>query len=205
MSKSLYWVYDKTLADQYDPQQTILKSLLEKDLLDIVQLRAKGLGVVEFIRWAEPIVDILNEANIDVIINDFPEIMEELETIGVHVGQDDTTVEDIRKSFGRAYLVGATARSTEAAFKATQQGADYLGVGTIFDTTTKQGLTAKGPEFIQKIREVSPLPIYAIGGIDSSNAQQVKDAGADGVAVASNLFKAENPVTEANAIKAIFA
>lgn len=205
MSKTLYWVYDKALADQYDPQQDILKTLAEKELVDIVQLRAKGLDAVDFIRWAEPIVQLLNEFNTPIIINDYPEVMEELETMGVHVGQDDTTVEDIRKDFGRAYWVGATARSTEAAFKATQQGADYLGVGTIFDTNTKQGLTAKGPEFIQAIREVSPLPIYAIGGIDSSNAQLVKDAGADGVAVASNLFKAEDPIAEAEKIKAIFA
>lgn len=205
MSKSLYWVYDKALADQYDPQQTILKTLTQKGLLDIVQLRAKGLDTVDFIRWAEPIVQLLNEFDTPIIINDYPEVMEELETMGVHVGQDDTTVEDIRKDFGRAYWVGATARSTDAAFKATQEGADYLGVGTIFDTTTKQGLTAKGPEFIQAIRDVSPLPIYAIGGIDSTNAQQVKDAGADGVAVASNLFKAKDPIAEAEALKAIFA
>lgn len=205
MGKTLYWVYDKALAEQYDPTQNTLKALLEQDLLDIVQLRAKDTETIEFIRWAEPIVKLLDEHNIDVIINDYPEIMEELETIGVHVGQDDTTVADIRRDFGKAYLVGATARCTEAALAAQQQGADYLGVGTIFETTTKQGLSAKGPEFIQVIREVSTLPIYAIGGIDSSNAQIVKDAGADGVAVASNLFKSKDPIAEAKKIQEIFA
>ena len=188
MSQSVYWIYDHELAEKYDKDQDTFKELIESGFLALIQFRAKDLNLDEFSQWAKPLVTAANKAGVTTIINDIPQLAKDLGADGVHVGQQDMSVSHARALLGDSYIIGATARTEEQAIEATRQGADHLGIGTIFNTTTKQGLETRGPEFISKIQSLTDLPLYPIGGIDQTNIHLVKEAGADQAAVASCLF-----------------
>lgn len=204
-NSNIYWVYDKNLSDQYDPSLKILNKLISSGGIDIIQFRAKDLEYSSYCTWVEKLKAKVDFKNVLTFSNDHISAYKDLDLDGVHVGADDTPVNKARELLGVDCLIGATARTLERALLVDKQGADYLGVGTVFTTTTKQGLTAKGPNFIKDIQNKVKAPVFAIGGIDSQNALELMTVGINKVAVASNLLHTTDPLQELISLKKNFS
>ncbi|MGP4079866.1 thiamine phosphate synthase [Pseudalkalibacillus sp. R45] len=163
----------------------------------LFQFREKGEGALtgdakrEF---AMELHEICRKAGVPFIVNDDVALALEIGADGVHVGQEDETIEVVRKKIG-SKILGVSAHDVEEARDAVVKGADYIGVGPMFATKTKaDAREVRGPEMIERIREAGiTLPIVGIGGIQASNAGEVMSAGADGVSVISAISQAEDP------------
>ena len=190
----IYWVYDYDLQMKLDPDLVIFKSLMDSGDIDIVQFRAKGISLDDYLIWSESLLNKLGETDSIVVANDFCEAVDKLGLDGVHIGQSDMPLQEARELLGDK-IIGATARSFEAADNANEI-ADYIGAGTVFQTTTKEGLEPKGPSFIKEMKERVSIPVFPIGGIDSQNAVQLVESGIKKAAIASCLLKADDPQKE---------
>jgi thiamine-phosphate pyrophosphorylase len=197
----LYWVYDFDLAQKLDPHFAIFKSIMESDLVDIVQFRAKNLTLLAYQAWCEELLKNLPSTKTLRFSNDHASVLSELSLDGVHVGDEDMPVADAQKLYPN-HIIGATARSFERAKQAFADGAHYLGAGTVFETTTKQGLISKGVDFIVEMQQMVDIPVFAIGGIDSGNVEQLVEKGIRRVAVASSILKVKDPLEEVLLLKA---
>ena len=162
-----------------------------RDALDggvtIVQLREKKLSFEEFLDEAKEISKLTAARKVPLIINDNVEIAK-LCGAGVHVGQSDTSVREARKKLGGGAIIGASARCVEQALEAQAQGADYLGVGAVFGTNTKNDAKTISVDILKEICASVDIPVVAIGGVSENNIHLLKDSGISGVAVVSALF-----------------
>jgi thiamine-phosphate pyrophosphorylase len=122
------------------------------------------------------------------VVNDYPDIAAAADADGVHLGQDDLPVKEARKVVGPEAIIGVSTHSVAEAVNAEQAGADYVGVGPVFQTSTKDAGNPTGVELIRKVKDSIDIPVVAIGGIRSGNLRPVLDAGADAVAVASGIL-----------------
>lgn len=140
------------------------------------------------------------------LVNDDPNLALELDADGVHVGASDASVREARAILGPDKIVGATAGALARALRALEEGADYLGVGAIFDAApSKADAQTRGPAILRALREeplLHAFPIVAIGGIDTSNAGECFAAGADGVAMIRGLWHAKDPESTIAALRA---
>ncbi len=136
--------------------------------------------------------ELCDRYNVPLIINDNVDIAVKIGAAGVHVGQGDTPVEEVRRIAGDDIIVGVSARTVEQAKAAAAGGADYLGVGAVFGTTTKLDARPIERETLKAICDAVDIPIVAIGGVSKDNILQLKGTGVDGVAVVSAIFAAEN-------------
>lgn len=136
-----------------------------------------------------------HEYDVPFIVNDDLELALALEADGLHIGQEDGSVPEIRQRWGQSKLLGISAHNSEEAVEAVRQGADYLGVGPMYLTTTKPDIAVvQGPTVIRDIRSsLKDFPIVGIGGINASNAVPVLKAGADGIAVVSAISASSSP------------
>jgi thiamine-phosphate pyrophosphorylase len=164
--------------------------------VDMVQLREKELEAGDVLRLAEPIADACAGAGIPFIVNDRPDIALTLGRSGVHVGQDDLPPAAARRILGPDAIVGLSTHSTED-IDAVPSEVDYIAVGPVFETPTKPGRTAVGMELLVHAATVTPLPWFAIGGIDISNIAGVLGAGARRVVVVRALTQAKDPLAAA--------
>ncbi|MCG0278758.1 MAG: thiamine phosphate synthase [Thermanaeromonas sp.] len=159
----------------------------------IIQLREKNWPARKLVEVGREIRKLTKEAGAGFIVNDRLDIALALEADGVHIGQEDLPVDVARRLLGPGKILGVSVGSVEEAKEAVAQGADYLGVGSIFATASK---TDAGPpvgvELIRQIKKEVNVPVVGIGGINLSNAAQVIEAGADGVAVISAVVSAED-------------
>ncbi|QHE53509.1 thiamine phosphate synthase [Pontibacillus sp. HMF3514] len=137
------------------------------------------------------------------IVNDDVNLAIQLEADGVHIGQQDGLVQEVRSIIGSEKLLGVSAHNVKEAEKAIEEGADYIGVGPMFHTSTKKDTEqVRGPIVIREIRDVFPVfPIVGIGGISKKNAYDVVSSGANGVAVISAISQAENAVKASQELK----
>lgn len=188
-----YWIYDHELAERYDVDRKKLKKLAKE--LVLIQIRIKALKGPALKREAELIRDVIRESNpaCKIIMNDSAELCKELELDGVHLGQSDGSVPAARKILGPDSIIGLTVRSIEEAKEASIpmkcKVVQYIGVGTVYETTTKQGLEAKGLGFIEEILEMFPADaVYPIGGINEQNIGALYDIGIKHCALSSGLF-----------------
>lgn len=167
---------------------------------DIIQLRAKGAEMDAIIHAAKQILPLCKSAGIPFILNDFPELAVELGADGVHIGQDDGSIYDVRRSIGDEMLIGRSTHSLEQARNAMDDGADYIGFGPLFPTPTKAGRPAIGLEEVAKMEsEVGQyVPAFCIGGIKMENLTEVIEAGARRCVIVSQLLTAPD-VTKATA------
>jgi thiamine-phosphate pyrophosphorylase len=160
----------------------------------IIQLRTKKRATREFLQIGMKAVEFLRPRKIPLIINDRVDIALACEADGVHLGQEDMPLPFARKVLGKKKLVGITASTLPEAVTAENDGADYVGVGPIFQTSSKVDVPpVLGLDGVREIRAKIRLPILAIGGINIANAGQVMAAGANGVAVISAIASATNP------------
>lgn len=163
--------------------------------ITIFQFREKGSNAFkgeEKIEFAKSLQKICKEHGIPFIVNDDVDLAIQMEADGVHIGQEDESVELVRRRIGDKIL-GVSAHTMEEARKAIREGADYLGIGPIFPTTTKRDAKpVQGTAFLQSLRKNGiEIPLVGIGGINAQNARTVIQAGADGVAVITAISQAE--------------
>jgi len=161
----------------------------------LVQIRSKKTDTRTFLDTALALKKILISLNIPLIINDRVDIALACGAQGVHLGQKDLPLPYARKLLGKDKIIGITAPNKELAKKAESQGADYLGVGPVFHTESKQkSLKPLGLTKLSSIRKKIKIPILAIGGINSQNAAEVMSTGVDGIAVISAVMGSSDPV-----------
>ena len=158
----------------------------------MVQLRAKGLPDEELLALARSVKRITDQYNVPLIINDRADIAREIDAVGAHLGLSDGDLRAARALLGPGKLLGATARTMEQALAAEAAGADYLGSGAVFGTSTKADAVPMALGLFKEICTAVKIPVVAIGGIDRGNIEQLKGCGMAGFAVASGIFGAQD-------------
>lgn len=158
----------------------------------MVQFRDKELPDGPFFREAMKLRALTRKAGVLFVIDDRVDVALSVAADGVHLGEKDLPVEEAKKLVGSEMILGASARTPAAAQRAQEKGADYLGVGAIFPTGTKDDAVHVGIERLTQLRPLVHIPILAIGGITADNAAQAIRAGADGVAVINAVVGADD-------------
>ena len=196
---TLYLVTDST----YHTEESFLHTVEEACIggATIVQLREKGGSSRDYLNQALKVKEITDRYHIPLIIDDRIDIALACDAAGVHVGQSDLPVSYARRLLGPDKIVGATAKTVPQALEAYVQGADYLGVGAMFPTTTKVVTILTAPATLTEIRHTVPIPVVAIGGLNRGNMDILKDTAADSIAVVSAIMKAEDPRSAAEELK----
>src|SRR5438876_8564469 len=188
----LYGIIDLGYAEESDVAH-VAEQMIEGGV-DVVQLRGKGKSSNELTGYATRLHEITTRSSTPLIVNDHAEIANQVPVEGVHVGQDDDSIEVARRKAERAVLIGKSTHSLEQALAAQREGADYIGFGPIFATPTKPDYAPIGLAGIRRVHaEVSP-PIFCIVGINIDNLQSVIDAGAKRVVMVSALLNAHSIV-----------
>ncbi len=167
---------------------------------DAIQLREKGIPDGQLLALAAELRELTDETDRLLIINDRPDIAAIVGADGVHLGSEDVPLGEARRLLRPGAIIGRTVRSVEQATAAINSGPDYISIGPIFGTSTKEAGPPVGVEMFQKVAEAVPLPICCIGGITAKNVGELIAAGAKCVAVCSAICAAENPKTAAEAI-----
>lgn len=170
----------------------------------MVQYRDKQRSPDAQINLAHQIVLMCQEAGAVLLVNDDPELALACYAHGVHLGQKDVSVHDARRLLGADKLIGVSTRTVDQALKAEMAGADYIGVGSIFPTSTKHDAEQVGIETLRKVRMAVKIPLVAIGGIDAMNGAEAIAAGADAVAVISAIADDPNPALAARELSLLF-
>ena len=175
-----HWLGDETLYDQ-------VKKALDGGAT-FVQLREKNLDRADFLAEALEIQKLCREYGVPFVINDEVSIAKDIDADGVHVGQSDMEAMDVRKIFGPDKILGVSAQTVEQAMIAEKHGADYLGVGAVFATGSKDDADDVSHETLKAICEAVSIPVIAIGGITKDNIFELAGSGICGVAVISAIF-----------------
>jgi thiamine-phosphate pyrophosphorylase len=169
--------------------------------IDLIQLRAKGASLYQVTRFASELTAVTRPEEIPLIINDFPEVLRQVDADGCHIGQEDGTIIEARSRAGRDCIVGRSTHSLEQAQQAAAEGADYIGFGPIFPTGTKPGAEAIGLDLITAVQAAVSIPVFCIGGIKLGNLDQLKQAGARRVCIVSDLLLADDIEEHTRAVK----
>lgn len=157
-----------------------------------IQLREKTLDEETFLLEAKEIKSLCEAYHVPFVINDNVDIAKKINADGVHVGQDDMNVEDVRRILGEEKIIGVSASSVEEALCAEKGGADYLGVGAVFPTSSKDDASDVSFEILKEICEAVSIPVIAIGGISKENVHKLSGTGIVGIAVISAIFGKED-------------
>jgi thiamine-phosphate pyrophosphorylase len=195
----LYLVTDREVLKNKDLFTAVEEAI--KGGVTVVQLREKNLTSLEFYNTAVKIKEITDKYNVPLIINDRLDIAIAVDAAGLHVGQKDMPAEVARKLLGSNKILGVSAATLEEAKKAETDGADYIGVGAVFLTTTKNDARAVSVQLLKEIKQGVSIPVVAIGGINSGNAKLLKPANVDGIAVVSDILGKENVTLAAEVLK----
>ncbi len=183
----LYVITDRKLADRRSLEKLVSQAIAGG--ASCVQLRDKDSTPRETLVLGRELLKILRPLDIPLIINDRADVALALGADGVHLGRDDLPVDEARRIFGKDFIIGATASTPEEVLQAQKDGADYIGLGAIYPTSTKPDHSPViGLEGIKKARAASDIPIVATAGISVENAADVIASGADGIAVVSAVF-----------------
>lgn len=165
--------------------------------VDWFQLRDKTADGRQLLEYARAAQCVLAPSGSKLIINDRVDVAMACNAAGVHLGQEDMPLADARRLMGHSMLIGVSTHSVEQALTAEQAGADYIGCGPTFPSTTKQFSEFVGPELIRRVSLQVGLPVFAIGGIDLSNVELVVQAGCRRVAVSGAIHQGESPMQAA--------
>lgn len=174
------WLGDKTLSWQVE------ESL--KGGATMIQLREKHLDHEHFLKEAKEIKELCRKYQVPFLINDDVDLAVEVDADGVHVGQHDMEAGEVRKKIGPNHILGVSAQTVEQALLAQQAGADYLGVGAVFPTGTKDDADAVSIQTLGEICRAVSIPVVAIGGIGQHNVMQLAGSGICGIAVVSAIY-----------------
>lgn len=191
-SMLLYAVTDRAWLKENEDLTSVCKSVIENGAT-FLQIREKDLDEGTFEQEAEALKKLCAQYHIPFVVNDSVEIALDIDADGVHVGQSDIKGRDIRSMIGNEKILGISAGTVEEAIAAEKAGADYIGVGAVFGTSTKKNARNLTVEKLKEISESVSIPVVAIGGIGVSNIMELVESSVDGVAVVSAIFAAENP------------
>lgn len=180
---------------RYDwKEEDFLKKVEEacRSGVTLVQLREKECSTREYYELAKKVKNITDTYQIPLIIDDRVDICIAVDASGVHIGADELPVEVVRNMIGNDKILGVTAKTVERALEAEKNGADYLGVGAIYPTTTKVITQPTSIKMLKAIATTVSIPIVAIGGIKEDNMEPLEGTGIAGVAIVSEIMKADN-------------
>lgn len=183
-----HWTGEKNLIQQ--TEEAI------KGGATFVQIREKNLDEQEFEQEAIQLKKLCEKYKIPFVVNDNVQFAKKIDADGVHIGQDDMNPLEARKILGEHKIIGVSAQTVEEAVLAEKQGADYLGVGAVFHTGSKDDAIEVPPETLKSICKAVKIPVVAIGGITKYNVHELKDSGICGISVISAIF-AQKDITAA--------
>ena len=186
----LYAVTDRAWVGKQSLYEQVESAL--KGGATCVQLREKELDDVAFLKEAMEISALCKQYGVPFFINDNVEIAIKCHADGIHVGQEDMAAAQVRQRVGDDMMIGVSAHSVEEALEAVRNGADCLGVGAMFSTSTKTDVDVLPKETLRDICAAVDIPVVAIGGIGKSNLSQLAGTGVDGVALVSAIFAADD-------------
>lgn len=204
MDLSLYLVTDRSLL----PKEATLEASVAQALAGgctIVQLREKEMSSLSFYESALSLKAVTDAFRVPLIINDRMDIALAVDAAGLHVGQSDLPAPVARRLLGPDKILGVSVNTLEEAKKALQEGADYLGVGAMFPTGTKDDAVLVTMEELKRIKKEIPLPIVIIGGINASTLPLFKGTGIDGAAVVSAILAQKDPKSAAQSLRETFS
>lgn len=199
---SLYLVTDRRNKTTEEFLKIIEESI--QGGVTVVQLREKDTPTKEFYQIAIKLKEITQKYKIPLIINDRIDIALAIDCEGVHLGQDDMPAEIARKILGKDKLIGVSAHNIEEAKKAVLDGADYIGSGAVFPTSTKNDASDVPIEKLKDITNSINIPTVAIGGIKSENIKQLENTNISGISVVSAIMESENPIKASEKLKSIY-
>ena len=179
-----HWLNGRTLYE-------VVKESLDGGVT-FLQLREKDLDDENFLKEAVELKGLCKEYKVPFVINDNVDIAIKMDADGVHVGQSDMEAGDVRAKLGPDKIIGVSAQTVEQAILAEQRGADYLGVGAVFPTGSKDDADDVSLETLKAICEAVSIPVVAIGGITLENTPQLAGTGISGVAVISAIYAQED-------------
>ncbi|HIV96562.1 MAG TPA: thiamine phosphate synthase [Candidatus Agathobaculum stercoravium] len=196
---TLYVITDST----YHTTETLLHAVDEACAggATLIQLREKDTGGRDYLALAQQVKAVTDKYGVPLIIDDRVDVAIACDAAGVHVGASDLPVAVCRRLLGPDKIVGATAKSVEAAKAAYEDGADYLGTGAIYPTTTHVTTRITPVETLDEICRTVPIPVVAIGGLNADNMDVLADSPIAGVAIVSAVMKADDPRAAAAHIK----
>lgn len=189
-----HWLNGRTLVD-------VVKESLDGGVT-MIQLREKSLDEGKFLEEAKELQALCRERHVPFIVNDNVDIAKAMDADGVHVGQDDMETMDVRAKLGPDKIIGVSAHTVEEALLAEKQGADYLGVGAVFPTSSKSDVGEMSYETLKAICKAVSIPVVAIGGISGENVGKLAGSGICGVAVISAIYAAKDVKAAAADLKA---
>lgn len=196
---SLYFITDSTGFTEEEFLRRTESAL--RGGVTLLQLREKEKTTREYLTLAEKVHELTVKYNVPLIIDDRVDIAMAVCAEGVHLGQSDMPVSAARKLLGPDKIIGATAKTVPQAKEAWQQGADYLGVGAIYPTTTKVKTVLTSPETLKDICDTVPIPVNAIGGLNADNIGILSGIPVSGICVVSAIMKAQDPAQAAIALR----
>lgn len=203
LDTSLYFITDST---NYGEEEFLFR--VEQALMGgvtLLQLREKDKTTREYIELAEKVHAITKRYQVPLIIDDRVDVALAVDAEGVHVGASDMPVSAARKLMGKDKIVGATAKTVPWAVDVYEQGANYLGVGAIYPTTTKVKTVMTSTDTLREICNAVPIPVNAIGGLNKNNLEVLSGIPVDGICVVSAIMKADNPRIAAEELKEAYA
>lgn len=196
--KKLYLV---TNSDKYSEEEFLERvEAALKGGVDILQLREKDKTDLEILALGKKVKELCDTYKVPMLIDDKPHLAWAL-GVGVHLGADDMPIKLARKLLGPDALIGATAKSVEAAKMAEKEGADYLGVGAIFDTKTHVKTKRTSVETLIEIKKNVGIDVYAIGGLNIDNVDILEDSGVDGICVVRAIMDSPNVEEDTRKLK----
>lgn len=202
LDTTLYFITDSTCV----PEERFLPVVEAacKGGATIIQLREKDKSTREYMKLAMATHEITARYGIPLIIDDRVDVALAIGAEGVHVGQSDMPVRLARKLMGADKIVGATTKTVPQALEAYEQGADYLGCGAIYPTTTHVNTVITPVATLKDVVKAVPIPVNAIGGLNKDNIFVLKDSGIAGICAVSAIMKAADPETAARELKQTF-
>lgn len=186
----LYAITDRRWSTQDEFYDQVKEAL--KGGITCLQLREKDLDDDSFYKEAMIIKDMCKDYNVSFIINDNVRVAVESGADGIHIGQDDMDLKEVRKLVAKNMIIGVSAQTVDQAKAAEKNGADYLGVGAVYPTGSKDDADVIKREILEEICKSVNIPVVAIGGITEENILELKGAGVDGVSIISDIFGAED-------------
>ena len=200
-----YSVY--LVTDSRDKTEEEFLAIIEEAIkggTSIVQLREKTASTKDFYGLALKVKEITSRYDVPLLINDRIDIALAIDSEGVHIGQDDMPADIARAIIGDEKILGVSASTVDEAVKAQKDGADYIGSGAVFPTSTKDDADSVSKDELKEIVNSIDIPVVAIGGITLENAQELKDTGISGFSVVSAIMGAKDPQEASKKLKEIY-
>ncbi len=195
---TLYFITDSTGLEENEFLFRVEEAL--KGGVTLLQLREKNKTTAEYISIAEKVHILTKKYNVPLIIDDRVDVALAIKAEGVHLGKEDMPIDTARRILGNDIIIGATAKTVPCAIEAYNNGADYLGVGAIYPTTTKVKTVITSKETLNDICNTVQIPVNAIGGLNQNNVFILKGINISGICVVSAIMKSENPQDEAKTL-----